>query len=227
MLEKILQTPGLMLILMEDLTFRQVFLDGRDLEPAPNPGFMGYAVGRWDGETLLVESNGYNDTTWLDLFGHAHSESQRLTERFHRRDFGHLDIEETMQDPKIYARPWTIKLQANLAADTDLIEYVCAENEKDKPHLTGTVSDGDDSKKAVKYVGTYECFTCIPENPAVVMTFTITASGSDLFRNGTRLIPLSDTVFSAEGGNSIEFFKNEQGAVTYFTLQAAGGRRRE
>lgn len=245
MLEKIVQTPGLMIVLMEDLTFRQVFLDGRALEADPNPTFMGYAVGHWDGDTLVVESNGYNETTWLDLNGHPHSESLRITERFHRRDFGHLDIEETLQDPKIYSRSWTIKLEAALAADTDMIEYVCAENERDRGHLVGKTSDvestSDNSDGLVKpgsvklapevlarYVGTYECSACVPENPVYVIATDIKMSNGELFANGTRLIPLSDRTFTLAGAgreSQMEFFTDKQGVVT-FTRQAAGGEHR-
>lgn len=230
MLEKIIQTPNLIAILMEDFTFRQVYLDGRKLLKDPNPSFMGYAVGHWDGDTLVVESNGYNESTWLDFGGHPHSEALKVTERFHRRDFGHLEIEETLEDLKIYARPWTIKVQADIVPDSDMIEYVCAENEKDGEHLVGKTSDGAANRVAqvapevlAKYAGTYECFTCQPENPAAVVRFAITASGGQLFRNGAPLTALSDTVFSPGGGDRIRFYTNEQGVPAYFTVQLAEG----
>src|SRR6185369_15319394 len=118
LMNKIVQTPGLILILSEDLTYRQVFMDGRELEKSPNPSFTGYSVGRWEGDTLVVESNGYNDKTWLDFSGHPHTEALRITERFHRTDWGHMEIEETLRDPEIYARPPTIRIHANLVPDT-------------------------------------------------------------------------------------------------------------
>jgi hypothetical protein len=102
---------------------------------------MGYSVGHWDGDTLVVESNGFNDRTWLDFGGHPHSEDLRITERIRRRDFGHIDIEETLSDPKIYARPWTIVIHAALITDTEILEFVCAENEKDVRHLVGKAAD--------------------------------------------------------------------------------------
>ena len=96
---KIIQTPGLILILNPDLTYRQIFMDGRALETAPNPSWMGYSVGHWDGDTLVVESFGFNDRTWLDHDGHPHTEALRTTERYRRRDFGNLDLEVTLSDP--------------------------------------------------------------------------------------------------------------------------------
>src|SRR5262245_15159961 len=96
---KIVQTPGLIVILNPDLTYRQIFLDGRSLEPDPNATWMGYSVGHWEGDTLVVESNGFNDRTWLDHDGHPHTEGLRTTERYRRRNFGNLDLEVTFSDP--------------------------------------------------------------------------------------------------------------------------------
>ena len=98
---KIVQTPALIVMLDEGLTYRQIFMDGRQLESDPNPSWMGYSVGRWDGDALVVESAGYNDRTWLDRDGHPHSEALRIAERYLRRDFGHMDIEVTLKDPTV------------------------------------------------------------------------------------------------------------------------------
>src|ERR1700685_3235347 len=158
---KIAQTPGLILILNPDLTYRQIYMDGRPLETAPNPSWMGYSVGHWDADTLVVESFGFNDRTWLDTSGHPHTEALRMTERYRRRDFGHLDLEVTLQDPAVYARPWTVAVRAELAADTELLEYVCNENTRDLEHWVGKASDETKSEVKVapeilaKYVGTY------------------------------------------------------------------------
>src|SRR6185436_14745870 len=124
---RIVQTPQLIVMLNPDLTYRQIWMDGRALETNPNPSWMGYSVGRWEGDTLVVESFGFNDRTWLDQNGHPHSEALRTTERYRRRDFGHMDIEVTLSDPAAYARPWTVALGAELTADTELLEYVCNE----------------------------------------------------------------------------------------------------
>jgi hypothetical protein len=121
---KIIQTPGEMLMLYEvETTFRQVFTDGRKQLIDPQPSWMGYSVGKWDGDTLVVDTAGFNDLSWLDAMGHPHSESLRVEERFHRRDFSHLDVTVTMDDPKTFTRPVTIKFVEQLLADTDLIEH--------------------------------------------------------------------------------------------------------
>ncbi len=136
---KIIQTPGLILILNPDLTYRQIFLDGRALESAPNPNWMGYSVGHWDGDTLVVESFGFNDRTWLDHDGHPHTEGLRTTERYRRRNFGNLELEVTFSDPGAYTRPWTVAVRAELAADTEMVEWVC--NESDQ-HVERWVGNG-------------------------------------------------------------------------------------
>jgi hypothetical protein len=91
-------------------------------------------VGKWEGDTLVVDSSGFNDRSWLDAYGHPHSETLRLQERFHRRDFGHMDLQLTIDDPKMYTRPFAIKVTEVLLPDTDILEYVC-ENETDRAHL--------------------------------------------------------------------------------------------
>jgi hypothetical protein len=129
---KIVQTPELIVILYEaHTTFRQVFLDGREHPNDPQPSWMGYSIGRWDADVLVVETVGFNDQTWLDGSGHPHSEAMRLTERFRRRDFGHMNIEVVIDDPKAYTRPLTYTQPQELLADTELLEYVCAENAKE------------------------------------------------------------------------------------------------
>src|SRR5215469_3087231 len=107
-LTKIVQAPTLIVMLYEDLSYRQIFLDGRQLPVDPNPSWMGYSVGRWEGETLVIESAGFNDRTWLDFAGHPHTEALRITERYRRRDFGHMDLDMTYSDPGAYMKPRTI-----------------------------------------------------------------------------------------------------------------------
>ena len=134
---KIIQTPGVVVILYEDLTtFRQIFTDGRKLPVDPQPALMGYSVGRWEKDRLVVEVAGFQDCGWLDASGHPFSDAMHLTERFHRRDFGHLDVEVTVDDPKTYNKPFTFKFTKLLLPDTDLLESYC-ENEKDAPRLRG------------------------------------------------------------------------------------------
>ena len=219
---KIIQTPGLIIILNPDLTYRQIFLDGRQLEQAPNPSYMGYSVGRWDGDTLIVESFGFNDRTWLDHDGHPHTEALRMTERYRRRDFGTLDVEVTLSDPAIYARPWTVSVRAQLLADTEMIEWVCNEDHRALEHWVGKASDEKKGEVKVaaevlaKYVGTYvEQPPFWRAQPRVV---EITLSNGVLFgdmddRGKVPLIASSETVFSGLYGLGIEFIQSGSGLL--------------
>ena len=135
---KIVQTPGLVVILYEQLNlFRQVFLDGRKLVASPNPAWLGYSTGHWEGDTLVIESSGFNDKTWLDTsVGHPASEALHVIERVRRPNFGTLEVKATIDDPKNYQKPWTSKIQKmNLQLDTDILEFICNENEKDQSHM--------------------------------------------------------------------------------------------
>ena len=104
--------------------------------PNPNPTWLGYSVGRYEGDTLVVATVGFNGKAWLDQVGLPQTESGRVTERFHRKDFGHLDIKVTIDDPKAYTKPWTVTQEASLITDTELLEFICNENEKDQPHIS-------------------------------------------------------------------------------------------
>jgi hypothetical protein len=134
---KIVETPALVVLLYEtssNSTFRQVFLDGRPLPKDPQPTWLGYSIGHWEGGTLVVDTIGFNGLSWTDTAkGHPQTESAHVTERFTRRDFGHLEIDVTIDDPKAYLKPWSAKVPAHLLPDTDLIETYC-ENEKDQSH---------------------------------------------------------------------------------------------
>ncbi|HEY7334463.1 MAG TPA: hypothetical protein VH639_06240 [Bryobacteraceae bacterium] len=197
--QKIVQTPNLIVILGEQLMYRQIFLDGRSLPADPNPDFMGYSVGHWEGDTLVVTTAGYNDRTWLGR-GYPNTESLRTVERFHRGDFGHLEIAETFDDPGAYTRPWTVKVTGNLMPDSDLLEYVCNENNKDLPHLIGKASDLKGVEVApeilAKYAGVYA--GTLPSG--LVVRFEIFPSGSELWASlngGAKrlLTALSNTKF--------------------------------
>ena len=133
---KIVQTPGLTLIMLElDSAVRQIYTDGRPHPVNRNPSWHGYSVGRWDKDTLVVDTVGFNDKAALDVVGHPRSESMRLVERYRRRDVGHLDVEITVDDPVVYTKPFTIKVTHLLQPDTDILEYFCNENELDRTHL--------------------------------------------------------------------------------------------
>jgi hypothetical protein len=230
---KIVQTPGLILILDEDLTYRQIFMDGRALETDPNPSWMGYSVGRWEGDALVVDSFGFNDRTWLDRSGHPHTEALRMTERYRRRDFGHMDIEITLSDPAVYARPWTVALTAQLTADTDLLEAVCNESHHSLEHWVGKASD--ERKTEVKvapeilatYVGTYEELDLWGNRPHPAI-IEITVSDGALFAElkgsaKAQLVGQSDTTFSGFNGLGIKFVTDSQGAVTHLLEMYVSG----
>jgi len=135
---KILHVPNMTVILYEAVhSYRQIFTDGRPLPTDPNPAWFGYSVGKWEGKDFVVTTTGFNDNVWLDNFGHPATDQLRVTERFRRKDFGHMDIEITMDDPKTYTAPWTITLPLTYMADTELLEYMCTENNRDLEHLVG------------------------------------------------------------------------------------------
>lgn len=132
---KMIQTPGLLLILYEgNAGIRQIFLDGRPLAQNPQPWWYGYSTGRWEGDTLVVETAGFRDGGWLDINGSPLTDQGRMTERFRRPDFGHLEIEITVDDPKAYTKPWTVTVRQSITVDEEMIEFICAENEKDATH---------------------------------------------------------------------------------------------
>jgi hypothetical protein len=232
-LSKIVQTPALIVILFEDLSHRQIFLDGRQLPRDPNPTWMGYSVGRWEGDTLVVESAGFNDKTWLDFAGHPHSEALRMTERFRRRDFGHMELDVTINDPAVYARPLTLSAGGSLAADTELLEYVCAENEKDRAHLVGRTADEKrvvvSSDVLATYVGVYEVASSTAAGAGArgnTSVFTITLSDGQLLidlrgKGKVPMIPLSQTMFSPRLLGTYEFVADDRGAVTHLLVHSA------
>ena len=137
-IKKIIQLPGLMVILNErEVTYRQIFTDGRPQPVDPQPSYNGYSTGRWEGDTLVVTSKGFRDGMWLDRAGSPLTPGATITERFRRTNFGHLDIDVTVDDPKAYTAPWTVTLKQFLVINTELIDYHCSENERDAKHFLG------------------------------------------------------------------------------------------
>lgn len=138
LMRKIVQTPGLIIILNErNATYRQIFTDGRKLEPDPQPSWRGYSVAHWDKDTLVVESNGFRNDLWLDRNGSPMTDAAKTTERFHRVNYGRLEVDVTVDDPKAYTRPWTVHLVQLLQPNTELLDFFCLENEKSVDHLVG------------------------------------------------------------------------------------------
>jgi hypothetical protein len=125
-----------MILYEVDNLHRQVFTDGRKFPAEFDlPAYLGYSVGHWEGETFVIETRGFNDRTPLDAVGHPRSEAMHVTERFHRRDFGHLDTEMTFDDPPTYTTKFTVKVAYDLVPDNDIFEMFCGENEKDRAHM--------------------------------------------------------------------------------------------
>jgi hypothetical protein len=135
---RFIQLPNEVAVLQEAFNlWRQIFLDGRKLAKDPTPTWLGYSVGHWDGDTLVVDTTGFNGRTWLDQVGHPATEALHVTERFHRKDFGHIELGITIDDPKAYTKPWTVQEELHLLPDSELIEFICNENNRDVPHLPG------------------------------------------------------------------------------------------
>jgi hypothetical protein len=228
---RIIQTPTVVAILYENLSYRQIFLDGRTLPVDPHPSFMGYSVGRWEGDTLVVETAGFKDATWLDFGGHPHTEELRIVERYRRTAFGHIELKATFEDPKVFNKPVTIDVKVDFAPDTDMLEYVCNENEKSYARMVGKASD--DKKNAVKvarellskYVGAYEFRST--EDPSVVTTVNVTLSGDELLldiggKDPQPMIPLSNTTFSTFGAR-LEFVLDQKGQVDHAIFRIVEG----
>jgi hypothetical protein len=228
---RIVQTPREVVILYDDLTYRQIFLDGRPLPKDPSPAWMGYSIGHWDGDTLVVESNGFNDRSWLDMGGHPHTEALRTAERFHRTSFGHMDVAVTFDDPKAYAKPWTISFGGSIAADTEMLEYVCNEDEKDRSHLVGRTDEEKKVRVPVetlsKYVGVYDTVSTTGTAMSA-RSFTITLQDGQLMiemgGNGKLpMVPLSETEFSPRFLGTYEFVKDASGAFTRMVAHSTEG----
>jgi len=134
--KRIFQVPGRLIILTErNMQYRQIFTDGRALPQDPNPTWNGYSVGHWDGDTLVVETIGFRDDLWLDAMGKPLTEQGKMTERIRRPNFGNLEVEITIDDPKAYTAPWTVKIDQPLVLDSELLDYYCLENERDFNHM--------------------------------------------------------------------------------------------
>jgi len=223
---RIIQAPNVTAILYGSGAYRQIFTDGRALPKDPNPIWWGYSVGHWEGNTLVVESAGFNDRSWLDYAGHPHTEDLRVTERFERRDFGHMRLQVTFEDSKTFAKPITVTVNPTFLPDTEMLEYVCNENEKDSAHLIGKASDevkGDvklPPQVLSQYAGSYQ-------EPEAKINATITMAGGQLMfsMGGQGALPLttiSETGFYFPGGFPLNFVKDDKGKVTHFLFLAPG-----
>jgi hypothetical protein len=224
-LRRIVQNPSMIVFLNEDFTFRQIHMDGRTLETSPHPAWMGYSIGRWDGDTLVVESNGYNDKTWVHNEGLPHTEMLRITERYSRPDFGHMQIDVMYDDPGTFNAPLHAAFNLEFAADDGLLEQVCSEASEGRSHWIGKGSDAQTTAVEVAsgilrmYVGTYRGYW-----GNTIVTAEVTLEGGELFlrrdlgrNNATekfRLVAQSDTSFACSCGLGFIFTRDDDGFAT-------------
>lgn len=226
---RIVQHPSMIAILHSDLAYRQIYMDGRELEPNPLPTWMGYSVGRWEGDTLVVESNGYNDKTWLHSQGLSHTEELRITERYSRPDFGHLRIDITYEDPGLFDAPVTALAELEFLADDELLETVCNEASEGRSHWGGAITEAADKAVEVpeeilaNYAGRY---TGIWLGRDIILDFRLEDGELILERTPpyeetgftaepiSRLHPQSETAFECSCGLGFVFTTDADGIAT-------------
>jgi hypothetical protein len=234
---RIVQHPTVIALLYSDLAYRQIFMDGRELEPDPLPTWMGYSVGRWDGDTLVVESNGYNDKTWLHSQGLPHTESLRMTERYDRLDFGHMQLDVTYDDPGVFDSPLHAVMEMGFAADDEMLETVCNESSEGRSHWGGEITEAEENVVEVapeilaKYIGTYQGYwlrnlitvEVTLEDGALLLQRDppYTTEAEDTI---SRLLPLSDTAFECSCGLGFIFTAAGEGMATEVSeVHVSGG----
>jgi hypothetical protein len=217
---KIVQTPGLLLMLYGGTFYREIFLDGRELPNDPNPDWLGYSVGRWEGDALLVETVGFNSRTWLRGNGVPGSEQLRITERIHRSDFGHLEVRATYVDPSVLLAPWRVTARFVLD-DVQPLEYVCNENERDRAHMIGKASDLRSVRLApqllAEYAGAYEHRDPSRPETAHIYRFAVSEGQLSLSDGPSTflLTTLSETSFATTNGVRFDFVRDARGEVSY------------
>ncbi len=232
--KRFVQTPAMLAILNDDLRYRVIYTDGRELEPDPLPSWAGYSVGRWEGDTLVVDSNGFNDKTWVSRYGVSHTEALTVRERYRRVDFGHLEVEVTFTDPEAFTEQWGYTVSMELAADTEMLEEIC---ETGSESWVGTLSDATSGAVSVPpevlagYVGVYTGIYQGTER-----TYEITLSEGELMAEivgeyaaiglgaagldagvPRRLVPQSETLFDGLG-LGYRFIVGDDGIATALML---------
>ncbi len=238
--KRFVQTPTMLVILDDDLSYRVVHMDGRELEANPVPSWTGYSVGRWEGDTLVVESNGYNEQTWMSRRGVSHSEQLHITERYRRTDFGHLELEVTVDDPGAFTEPWGYSVEFELAADTEMLEAICDRSSNE--WSGGTLSDRADralelpDETLERYVGSYtgvygggeRTFDVVLTDGQLIATITRGYTSSGLGAAGPGegaprvLVPQSETLFDGLG-LGFQFIVNDEGVVNELIVTHISG----
>ena len=213
--KRILQTPTAIAILNDDLTYRVIHMDGRALEADPAPSWMGYSVGRWEGDTLVVETAGFNDKTWASRRGLSHTEGLRMTERYRRTDVGHLQVEVAVTDPGAYVKPWRFTVDKTLAADTDMLELVC---ERSSDHWSSRTTESAvhvPPEVLARYVGVYSgIYQGNPRTARISLSdgrLFVSSGGGDT----QPLVARSQTLF--EGTLGYQFEVDDTGVATHVT----------
>lgn len=237
--KRFIQTPATLVILNEDLTYRVIHLDGRELESNPAPSFTGYSVGHWEADTLVVETNGFNDQTWVSRYGVSHTEFLYVVERFRRLDFGHMEIAVTFTDPGAFTAPWGFTMTMDLMADTEMLESVC---ERGSDDWEGRLSDAVDKGISVspqilaRYAGVYRgIYTGVErtyevslEEDKLIATIIGDYSALGLGAAGLEqgvprvLVPLSETLFDGLG-LGYRFVVNDEGVATSLIISHVSG----
>ena len=215
---RIIQSPTLIAILHEDQAYRAIFMDGRQLEADPLPTWMGYSVGYWDGDTLVVESNGYNDKTWLDRRGAVHTEALRITERYTRRDFGHMTLHATYVDAGAFSEPLEVEIEMVNQADDELLEYVCNETAQLGSNWQGDINEARKTEVDIApailagYVGTFQGIWL---GNVITLEFRLENGELLLRRNGVELDLIAQSDRSFDGSNGFGFvFSVDENGVT-------------
>jgi len=229
---RIVQTPALIMMAFDDGMHRAIFMDGRSLEPDPNPTWMGYSVGHWEGDALVVESNGFTDRSWLDFGGHPHTEALRITERYTRPNVGRMNVQVSMVDPSIYAKPITFSTPIALQTDTEMLEGFCENHQKSRERMTSTKAADVAQVPAStlsRYVGTYDT-----DNDGRKHFVHVTQEGTNLWfdydgKGKELLVALSPNRFSWTG-SIVEFATSSNGgasiAIHYVEGTEPGVRRK-
>ena len=224
---RIVQTPTLIVFAYDDGMHREIWMDGRSLEKDPNPSWMGYSVAHWDADTLVVESNGYTDRSWLDFGGHPHTEDLRITERYTRKNIGRIEAQVTMVDPRIYAKPITLSMPIALRADMEMLEGFCENHQKSRARMSSTTAMTVAQVPATtlsRYVGTYET-----DDDGKKHMVGVTLEGAELWfdydgKGRELLIALSPTRFSWSG-TIVEFSTAANGGMNLLIRSVEGDER--
>ncbi|MDT8398815.1 MAG: hypothetical protein RQ899_09390 [Pseudomonadales bacterium] len=227
---RIVQHPRVVAVLNPDMSYRQIFMDGRDLEAAPFPTWMGYSVGHWEGDTLVVESNGFNDKTWLTREGLPHTAQLRITERYRRTDFGHIELTISYSDPGTFTQPVEAVVSLEYRADAVMMEVVCNESSMGSNQWNGEISQSDEQEVDVpvevleNYVGTYQGawlsslitaeFILEDGEIYLVRTPRYSDTGGNTDSAKYRLVAQSQTAFDCSCGLGFVFTVDDSGVAT-------------